>query len=191
MTRESSTASWAPRHRVNPSATTSSLRLSNALKSARSMSLTNMFVMTRTPASRQTCAATHSKRYTLFPNTPASAHTARWWPNLSSRRPQRQVRRIKGRGRWSLRHHKRRNVVHQSVWPETGAELSMEGGQKTVLGTKQSLRGISQTRPHLLAHELLLQLPSGLLLPPKLWLVGLRVSLPHGGTPPIPSKKGG
>ena len=72
-----STANCAPLQRVNPSATTSSLRLSRALKCARSMSLTSTFVVTRAPASRQTCAAAHSNGYPLFPKTPASLHTLR------------------------------------------------------------------------------------------------------------------
>ena len=48
-----SMASWAPRNKVNPSATTSSLLPSRALKAARSKSLTNTFVETRAPASLQ------------------------------------------------------------------------------------------------------------------------------------------
>ena len=83
-------ASWAPPNKVNPSATTSSLRLSRALQT---------FVETQAPPSLQTCAATTSRGYPLRPNTLASTHAARWWPFMSSRRPHRQVRRFRGRGR--------------------------------------------------------------------------------------------
>ena len=48
-----SVASWAPRNKVNPSATTSSLLPSKTLKAARSKSLTKTFVDTRAPASLQ------------------------------------------------------------------------------------------------------------------------------------------
>ena len=52
----------------------------------------NMLVATRGPASLQTCAAAHSRGKAHFPNTPASEHAARWWPNTPSWRPHRQVR---------------------------------------------------------------------------------------------------
>ena len=50
-TRVVSMANCAPRQSVSPSATTSSLRASSALKWPRSMSRTNMLVVTRAPAS--------------------------------------------------------------------------------------------------------------------------------------------
>ena len=132
----------------------------------------------RLQASRQTCAAAHSKGYPLFPSTPASAHAARWWPNLSSGRPHHQVGRVMGRGKWSLRHNKRRNGC-ASIRLARDVGIAVSGAEARG-PCWESLRGISQTRPHLLAHELLLQLPNGLLLPPKLRLVGLRLCLPHG-----------
>ena len=36
------------------------------------------------------------------PRTPATAHAARWWPNMSSWRPHRQVRMERGRGKCKL-----------------------------------------------------------------------------------------
>ena len=91
-----STASCAPCHKVNPSATISNRRPSSALWSARSMSRTKAFVVTLAPASRQTCAAAHSSGNPLLPRTPASEHAARWWPRESSWRPHRHVREDKG-----------------------------------------------------------------------------------------------
>ena len=70
-----SIASCAPRHKLKPSAT-SNLRPSKALNSPRSMSLTHTFVATRAPASRQICAAAHSKGNSLLPNTPVSTRCA-------------------------------------------------------------------------------------------------------------------
>ena len=54
------------------SATTSNLRLSSTLCSARSISRTYTLELTRAPASRQTCSAAFSKGNPRFPNTPAS-----------------------------------------------------------------------------------------------------------------------
>ena len=66
-----SMASWAPPKSSNPSATTSNLRMSAALGSARSRSRTMTLVVTRPPASRQMRAATVSRAYPLLPKTPA------------------------------------------------------------------------------------------------------------------------
>ena len=76
--------------------------------------------------------------------------------------------------------------------PQTWAELSMGLKPEDRVGTKQSLRGISQTRPYLLAHETVA--------PTSEWpsaatqtLAGLgsgSASRTGVGTPLIPSKKG-
>ena len=51
-----------------------------------------------------TCAAAHSNENPVFPETPATAHAARWWLNISSWRPHRQVRMDRGRGRGRVLH---------------------------------------------------------------------------------------
>ena len=104
-----STASWAPWKSGNPSTTTSILRLSNGFGAARSMSWTLTFVDTRPPASLQTRAAADSNAKPLEPNTPATAHAARWWPLESSGRPHRQERLDKGRGSQRRRNRSTRN----------------------------------------------------------------------------------
>ena len=65
--------------------------------------------------------------------------------------------------------HQPRRLRINPVWPETWTELSTEARGQCWERSRAFVG--SPTRPHLLAHELLLQLPSGLLLPPKFWLV--------------------
>ena len=65
----------------------------------RSKSRTNTLVATRAPASRKIRAPTLSTANPRLPNTPARLHAARWWPKESRRRPHRQVRETRGRGR--------------------------------------------------------------------------------------------
>ena len=62
-----STASWAPCHKVNPSAITSILRPSRPLKAPTSRSRTKAFGVTLAPASRHTWAAAHSRGNPAFP----------------------------------------------------------------------------------------------------------------------------
>ena len=80
----------------------------NGLPPSMSRFLTMTFVNTRPPPSLHTCAAARSSANPLAPRTPASAHAARWWPRQSRRRPHRQVREEKGRGRWRRRHNNTR-----------------------------------------------------------------------------------
>ena len=78
------------------------------------------------------------------PTPPATAHAARWWPNMSSGWPHRQVRMDTGRSRCKRLH---RKTAHQCP----GA--------------------VAERRPHLIAHKLPFQLRSGPLLRAGLWLV--------------------
>ena len=79
---------------------------STGLPPSMSRFLTMTFVDTRPPPSLHTRA--RSSANPLAPRTPASAHAARWWPRQSRRRPHRQVREDKGRGRWRRRHNNTR-----------------------------------------------------------------------------------
>ena len=66
-----------------------------------SKSLSITLVDTRAPPSRQICAKAPR---TLLPRTPDLLHAARWWPRASRRRPHRQERTDRGKGkrrRWS------------------------------------------------------------------------------------------
>ena len=84
------------------------------------------------------------------PNTPASAHAARWWPNLSSGRPHRQVRRVKGRGGGVCDTTRNDMVAHLSLWSWTWAWPSVELRPKDrCWGSKQSPRDLRSpaTRP--------------------------------------------
>ena len=90
-----SIANCDPFHKVSPSATTSSLRLS--------MSRTSTLEETLPPASRHTCAASFSREKPRLPKTPASEHPARWWPSGSSWRPHLQDLEDKGMGRRTRR----------------------------------------------------------------------------------------
>ena len=74
-----------------------------------------MFVVTRAPASRQTCAAAHSRGNPRLPKTPATWHAARWWPKESSWRPHRQVRTVGGRGICRRRRRTTRNKCVSSL----------------------------------------------------------------------------
>ena len=65
--------------------------------------LTMTFVDTRPPHSPYTCAAARSSAKPFAPKNPASAHAARWWPQQSRRRSDRQVWEEKGKGRWRRR----------------------------------------------------------------------------------------
>ena len=93
-----STANWHLPNNGRPSTTTSNLRPSAALGSARSKSRTMMLVTTLPPASLQTLAVALSSANTRRPNTPACAHDARWWPNLSSWRLHWHVCNDRGKG---------------------------------------------------------------------------------------------
>ena len=71
-----STTNWHLPNKGRPSTTTSSLRPSAALGSARSKSRTMMLVVTLPPASLQTLAVALSSANPLRPSTPARAHDA-------------------------------------------------------------------------------------------------------------------
>ena len=74
-TKVVSAANWAPPCRGSPSTTTSNLRPSFT-GTSKSMSLMNMLVRTRPPASRQILAATLSNAYPRRPNIPARTQAA-------------------------------------------------------------------------------------------------------------------
>ena len=86
-TKVVSTANCAPPKSGKQSTTTSSLRLSWALGTPRSMSRTRRLVATRPPASLHTLAAALSKENPLLPKTPDREQAARWWPRCSTWRP--------------------------------------------------------------------------------------------------------
>ena len=164
-------ASCAPRNAVKPSATTSKRLLSMTLNTARSMSRTKTFVVTRAPASLHTCAAATSRGNPLRPNTPASGHAARWWPSGSSWRPHQQVREDRGKcGR----------VDRPSLWPgrlgersllriETLGELSRRPSSQAIRARSSAWSPNSVTRT----------------VANRTW-AGLAPLLPHGREPPLP-----
>ena len=121
----------APPNKVNPSATTSSLRLSRALKAARSMSLTLPLVDTRAPPSQQTCAAATSGGHPLRPTSPRLRARCSGW--------------LQGRGRCNLLHMRRRGWASiLTLW--------------TVL-TLKDRAGIVPPWQDLLVHKFVFRLP--------------------------------
>ena len=127
----SSIASCAPRHKARPKRC-----------SPRSMSLTQTFVATRAPASRQTCAAAHSRGNLLFPNTPASTHAERWWPNMSSWRPHRQGAQSEGKAKQEVER------LRAIEWCRSeGAMLGSEEGPRWTVEERPNL-GVNETLFH-------------------------------------------
>ena len=92
-------ASWTLPNKGRPSATFSDRLLSGPCNCSKSRWWTLMFVLTRPPALGHMRLAALSIAYTLGPRTSARAQTARWWPQQSRRRPHRQLRAVRERGK--------------------------------------------------------------------------------------------
>ena len=113
----------APPKRGRPSPTTSNLRPSSAgCGTPRSKSRTMILVVTRAPASRHTLAAAISTVKPRLTSKPTREHAARWWPEESKGRPQRQMGTQGGRGKRRQRSSNKRNRCDSMrVWKHVGA----------------------------------------------------------------------
>ena len=99
----------------------------SARHSPRSMSLTQTFVATRAPASL--------RGRTFQREPPLSQHSClctrcAMGPNMSSRRPHRQVRKERGRGKW-----RRRTVANRTWQPWTSGERFLCRSEGVMLGS--------------------------------------------------------
>ena len=123
--------------RDKPSAITSNLFPSvEACVKSRSKSRKKMFVETRAPPSRQTCATAFSTANPLRLKTPTVDHAALWWPKGSNRRPQEQRRTERGKGK---RRRRKRTT-------RKGSESILETrGVPATLPTERKLAGHSET----------------------------------------------
>ena len=99
---------------------------------------------------------------------------------MSSRRPHRQVRKLRGRGKWRRRQSKRRNgCASNLVTLDVGRAVNGVTAKGPLLGSEEGPRWTIEQRPNLSVNETLFHHTRHLLLPPIFRLTGFGVLHPR------------